>query len=192
VPPEQDGDWARVGGQLSHRRVEIDPRYRNRRLFAEERGVNWRLLHDLERAKRTNFEPETLTAFEVAYSLVRGSFTRSLAGGELEPLPVEGQPPAGAGSPPLSPVADDVDPEALAPFIAGVWREVGAAVAEHHREDPAGAQIFDDPQEQRIWDSSGPLKTREEKVHLIALLRMLEDEYVNGQANGAETGLVRS
>ena len=94
MPPHPAGSWVRLGGQLARRRVEIDPRYKNRTLFAEERGMNWRLLHDIERAKRTNFEPETLAAIEVAYELAPGAIARALDGADLEPASASESAPA--------------------------------------------------------------------------------------------------
>jgi hypothetical protein len=89
----------RAGHLLAARRAQLSPRYANRRVFAAERGMNWRTLHDIEHAKRDNFRPETLRAFETAYALVPCSLDRTLAGGDLEPLP------AGQELPPLRPVA---------------------------------------------------------------------------------------
>lgn len=84
MPPDNDGSWARAGEMLAQRRVELDPRYRNKRTFAAERGVNWRLVYDIENAKRTNYEPDTLRAIEVAYGLAPGNLDRILAAGEIE------------------------------------------------------------------------------------------------------------
>jgi hypothetical protein len=111
MPPEDLSAWERVGPLLAARRAAVDPRYANRRLFAKERGMNWRTLHDAERAKRANFRPEMITAFESAYMLVPGSLARSLAGGDLEPAPRPDLPPLAAvpdPGPPFSPsTADD-------------------------------------------------------------------------------------
>lgn len=80
----QNGSWEKLGRLLAGRRTEIDPRWFNRRVFASETGLNWRLLYDVERARRADFRPETLAAFEVAYRLAPGSIGRTLAGGDLE------------------------------------------------------------------------------------------------------------
>ena len=84
--------WARLGELLVQRRIEIAPRYRERTVFAEDVGIHWRMLHDIERAKRKSFTPETLAAIEVAYRWRPGSVARVLAGGD--PLPIAGAPPA--------------------------------------------------------------------------------------------------
>src|SRR5580700_11065336 len=87
MPPVDRDAWIRLGQLLAGRRAQIHARYKNRRLFAAETGINWRLLYDMEHAKRDNFRPKTLSAFETAYQLVPGSIERVLAGGDLEPLP---------------------------------------------------------------------------------------------------------
>jgi hypothetical protein len=104
--PASREDWERVGALLIDRRIEISPRYANRRAFAEETGLNWRTLHDAEYGKRATFKPETVRAFEAAYRLVPGSLARTLAGGGLEPLaapapprPVPAAPSVTTGTP---------------------------------------------------------------------------------------------
>lgn len=102
MPPADSSAWGRVGRLLASRRVQISARYANRRTFAAERGMNWRTLHDIEHAKRDNFRPETMRAFESAYMLVPGSLDRTLAGSDLEPLPppqLVTTPPGGDGDP---------------------------------------------------------------------------------------------
>jgi hypothetical protein len=98
MPPADRTARERLGRLLAGRRAQISPRYANRRAFAADREMNWRTLHDIELAKRDNFRPETMRAFESAYMLVPGSLDRTLAGGELEPLP-----PAVAAPPPAPP-----------------------------------------------------------------------------------------
>lgn len=114
MPPADRTAWARLGRLLAERRVQISPRYANRRLFAGEREMNWRTLHDIELAKRGNFRPETMRAFEAAYMLVPGSLDRVLAGGDLEPLPVAratAPEPARRGGEPQGDAAWDLFPD---------------------------------------------------------------------------------
>jgi hypothetical protein len=80
--PSQE-DWKRLGEQLIRRRVLLDRRFRKRRVFAEECGVNWRLVSDIESARRTNFGQAVLAELEIAYRLAPGSMERFLVGGEL-------------------------------------------------------------------------------------------------------------
>jgi hypothetical protein len=109
--PASREDWERVGRQLAERRVQVDARYANRRLFADETGLNWRTVYDAEYGKRATFRRETVTSFEAAYRLVPGSLARSLAGGPLEPLPSPSLAPVpprptAAGSPAEEILAD--------------------------------------------------------------------------------------
>jgi hypothetical protein len=87
VPDAASHDWKRLGEQLVRRRIELDPRYSNRQLFAAERGIGYRTVSDLERARRGNYDDSTIAAVEVAYAVTAGSAARVLAGGELGPLP---------------------------------------------------------------------------------------------------------
>lgn len=64
-------------------------------MFAADVGLDWRLLHDIEAAKRTSFKRQTLAAIEVAYQWQQGSIQSVLDGGE--PVPVEDPSRRGAG-----------------------------------------------------------------------------------------------
>lgn len=128
MPPGNLTAWQRVGPMLAARRVQLSPRYANRRTFAAEAGVNWRTLHDAERAKRANFKPETLRQFESAYRLASGSLDRTLAGGDLEPIP-------SSGVPPLIPEPPTAAEEALEKFpddlvSQAIWRLPNTSAAE--------------------------------------------------------------
>lgn len=78
-----DTDWARLGTLLIRRRVEMDRRYRNRRVFVKERGIKYDVAIDVELKRRTNFEPTTKAVIESAYGLAPGSLDKALAGGDL-------------------------------------------------------------------------------------------------------------
>ena len=79
-------EWTRLGERLVRRRIELDPRYVNRQLFVDERGLNYRIVSDLERGRRDNYEDATITSAEVAYAIKPGGIRQFVAGGELEPL----------------------------------------------------------------------------------------------------------
>jgi len=78
--------WSRLGELLIQRRVDLDPRYRNRQVFSDERHLDYRLCYDVEQAKRTNFGQATLAAIEQSYGLMPGSIRDVLAGGDLSPV----------------------------------------------------------------------------------------------------------
>jgi hypothetical protein len=77
-------EWDRLGKLLEQRRVEMNPRYRDLTLFAEERGLNWRLAWDIEKNRRTSYRDLTLSAIEVGYGWAPGSIRRVLGGGDPE------------------------------------------------------------------------------------------------------------
>lgn len=82
---ESRDEWVRIGEYLQDRRVQIDTRYANLRLFADERGINYRLAWDVEHARRNNYARATLTSLDVAYRLQPGSVRNMVAGGEPVP-----------------------------------------------------------------------------------------------------------
>ena len=86
VPGHSHDDQVRRGEALVRRRLELDPRYRNRRTFARERATPglYRIINDLERGNRDNYEPQTRAAAEAAYDLAPGSLDRYFGTGTLE------------------------------------------------------------------------------------------------------------
>ncbi len=176
MPPRHDG-WARTGALLVDRRIEIDPRYKDRMLFSKERGLNWRLLYDIERAKRENFKPESLTAIEVAYELVPGSLARTNAGGPLEPRSGGTRNYAGAGNSRQPERRGGIfSPEpALDRWENDVRADILAAI-ERYGANPSAEQVFpDNENEQDIWRNENGALDYEggstERVRLIARLR---------------------
>lgn len=85
--------WKRLGKSLLARRVELDLRYRNRRAFAADVGLDYRVLYDIESGRRSNYSDATLHAIERAYRIQAGSIRNALTGGAIEPIapPVEGE-----------------------------------------------------------------------------------------------------
>lgn len=77
--------WKRLGDLLARARVELDPRYVNRRLFCQETGINYRMTTDIENGLRTNYGRSTIIAIEVAYGWAPGSIRRVLDGGDPAP-----------------------------------------------------------------------------------------------------------
>jgi hypothetical protein len=79
----------RLGTMLVQRRAQLDPAFRNRNAFVETVRLDYRVLFDIENAKRDNFGPETLAAIEIGYGWKHGSITAVLDGGDPEPEPVK-------------------------------------------------------------------------------------------------------
>lgn len=114
MPPEpQRPDWKRLARLLAARRVEIAPRYANRRLFCEERDLNRRMLWRIETGDDDNYSQAKIDEIEDAYLLVRGSLLRTVAGGELEALP------AGAETAPAG--VSGGEPAPGSPADRGAW-----------------------------------------------------------------------
>jgi hypothetical protein len=113
--------WERLGAMLRQRRISLSPRYRVRELFANETGMHWRMLHDIERAKRDNFTDDTIKAIEVAYQWRPGSVARVLAGGEPDPMEVPAAPEPDPG---LEFLRENWPGLVLSPRDMGLVREV--------------------------------------------------------------------
>jgi hypothetical protein len=119
MPPEDQSAWGHVARLLRDRRIELGARYKNKRLFSDERQLNRRMLWLAESGRPAKFEFETRRAIESAYGLAPGSFDRMLDGGDLEPSAAN-PAAAPAGPPPLSfPGADPADSAAAARVFPG-------------------------------------------------------------------------
>lgn len=104
--------WERAGKYLKQRRVELDPRYRSRALFARERSIDYRLSYDIETAARTNYRDATLTAIDLAYGLEPGFIQRLVNGDDPRRPPVEssnGHKPGARGDTGAGPPEDWIE-----------------------------------------------------------------------------------
>lgn len=116
-----DDARVRLGKLLNRRRVDIDPRYHNRRIFAEERGVGYFTVLDIELAKPRSlkFEQSTVANLERAYGLGHGAIDKFLEdGGELAIL--DGQPAEAASAP------EDESPDEPVLTIPEIRRQIHA------------------------------------------------------------------
>ena len=129
------------------RRIELDPRYSNRHLFAAERGIGYRTVSDIERSRRDNYEDTTIMAVEVAYHVAPGSVERALAGGDLEPLP--GLRPAPVRPRPAAPfpadatLKDEVAEEVLAELLRRYADDAVVRVMGAQRGKEAGTRVVE-------------------------------------------------
>jgi hypothetical protein len=175
MPPADRTAWERLGRLLAERRTQISPRYANRRAFAADREMNWRTLHDVEAAKRDNFTPQTMRAFEAAYLLAPGSLERTLAGGELEPLPPPPRPEL-VPSPPPGPLP----PGALVRWLADSDDRV---IERMVSRDPEVLK--------KIWELPGPdgrPMAREKRIAMLAVV-LADDDPASGEARQGNAGL---
>ncbi|NJP27064.1 hypothetical protein FLW53_23270 [Microbispora sp. SCL1-1] len=76
-------DWKRLGDQLVARRVELNDAWSNRSTFTQDTGVDYRVVYDLEKARRTNFSPAMIRRLEKAYQLRAGAIHAILAGDDI-------------------------------------------------------------------------------------------------------------
>lgn len=104
----RDQAWKDLGDLLMRRRIEIDPRYSNRSLFARENGAQLRILSAVELGERDTYEAGTISAIEVIYRLRPGAIRRFLAGEAtgLEANERRARPPSPEAESPQIPVRD--------------------------------------------------------------------------------------
>ncbi|MEV4320953.1 hypothetical protein AB0J37_01840 [Microbispora rosea] len=76
-------DWKRLGDQLVARRVELNDAWSNRSTFTQDTGVDYRVVYDLEKARRTNFSAAMIRRLEKAYQLRAGAILAILAGDDI-------------------------------------------------------------------------------------------------------------
>jgi hypothetical protein len=89
------GAWHALGTRLKQRRAVLG--YRSRQAFCDITNLDYRLIYDIEEARRVNFGDTTLTAIEVGYRLRPGSIAAFLSGGELAEAEPEWRPQPGMG-----------------------------------------------------------------------------------------------
>jgi hypothetical protein len=108
-------DWERLGRYVVARRTELG--FRNRGEFATAVQVSARLISDIEKGRRTNFDQVTLSAVEAALGWETGSIQDVVDGGDPRLRPgaagrasVQGQGAVGAvGSVSGSGQKDEID-----------------------------------------------------------------------------------
>lgn len=185
--------WGELGNALMQRRIELSPRYKNRRVFSEERQIGYRLVYDIEENRRTNFGRATILDIARAYAVSGDSLDRVLGRtGSLQPV-------AGAASVqqvPLAPAAADTEIGEPSQIPRGVSSAIGDLAADlvpiietevrrarmrHPARELTGRDIFADEHEAAIWDIPG-LGNRYEVVALLRAVRQ-RDEGGNAGAN---------
>lgn len=116
--------WQRLAAMLIQRRTAIDPRFHSRGAFCKATGLKYRLVYDIEEAKRTNFGSGALASIEAAYQLEPGTIRDFLAGEEVS---------------------------GLTPWLAAV---PDAPAAEDATVHDIMLRVFTDPLERRVWEST--------------------------------------
>jgi hypothetical protein len=109
-------EWKRLGDLLLRRRIELDPSYKIRRRFCEATSSDpnswYRMVTDLEKGNRDNYEDGTLVAAEVAYRLRPGSIGRFVSGKTSQLEPLESEPPK--PEPVVVKIPEDASPAEIA------------------------------------------------------------------------------
>ncbi len=156
--------WGRLGDALIQRRLDLDlHRYRSRRAFCDDRQIDYRVIFDIENAKRSNFGRATLLDIARAYAITPESMERKLHGhGELEPVPepparpLYAVPPLESSAPPeavtlpadMAVMAQDM---ALRSILPGIYTRARGILARNPRA--TGRDIFPGETEApKIWD----------------------------------------
>lgn len=172
VPSER---WELLGRTLQAWR-EDELGYQVRGRFAGDRGINLRLVQDLEK----NYRPGTFTkwalqdaahAYEITYESVLAflhgeadTLARAASASPEEPAP------AGPLELPPSPWGDPARDAADRPYAVTIWKrylDLPKRVTE-----PSGAEMFPgDPDDEQAWDGPGRRLPVGDRVWLIADLR---------------------
>ncbi|MFF4779441.1 hypothetical protein ACFY05_42160 [Microtetraspora fusca] len=88
--PRTPEDWERLGELLVARRVELNSEWSNRKRFTADADVDYRVVYDIEKAKRTNFSTAMIRRLEKAYGLRAGAIPALLVGADLESWTLSG------------------------------------------------------------------------------------------------------
>ena len=144
MPSNPDGAAPKpsLGEQLTRRRMDLDSRYRNRQVFADERGVEYRTVSKIENNESTRFRRATITGLEAAYELPVGAIARALADGAavLPELPDHEPESREARIGPL--YGESVDETRLTPYLNKVQALFIDATVRTGLADPPAAEIF--------------------------------------------------
>jgi len=168
--------WSLLGKLLQDRRADLGYRYRT--VFAPERGINVRIVTDIENSYRPNtFLTPTLREIAQAYQVTYDSLIAVLAETadeltpEEPPAPPRAAPPADAGwLPPLPdaaiaaarPYADRIQDRLLELALDGV-------------ADPDGGQVFGKgTPDARTWDAIAERWPLRQRVWMMADLHRRE------------------
>jgi hypothetical protein len=159
--------WKRLGELLQLRRGELG--YRRRPAFTRDRGINIRLVTDIENAYRPNtFLTPTLREIAQAYQVTYDSLIAVLLQHDDELIPALQSPLSRLGD---APIADKAAREADAPYAMEIMEQILDYTSRGIR-NPTGTQLFPgSPEDAQIWDGIGSRLDIRDRVWLIADLR---------------------
>ena len=76
-------EWERLGNELRKRRGQLGYGSRERKRFASETGLHYRLVQRIETGEREGYPPETIAQVEAAYRLERDAIGAYFTTGRL-------------------------------------------------------------------------------------------------------------
>ncbi len=151
MPSHASEAWERLGEWLVRRRLELDPRYRNRRTFTRERAPDrYRIVNDIELGRRDNYEPATLAAIESAYDLPAGAIGQFIAG-----VPLSGEPEIREPIPLRPDHGDGPRKTSLPPEVVKTSRQWAPYLTELLISAPY-CEHLEDGWDRIVWDSHLP------------------------------------
>lgn len=142
--------WERLGQLLRQRRPQINPRYRVRRVFAEEHHLTDKTIQEIENAYRQTFTDSMLAAIEVAYRLPAGKIREVLQSPDLKEFPhYEGTGHINLGSGPVPvEIPPGVSLQDVEDWERAIWLVPGLSVEERGLAI-AAVRYWRDPKEER-------------------------------------------
>lgn len=162
---ESSDNRGKTGEKLTHRRVDINPEYRNLSEFARATGINYKTLQRIESGADHRFSRGTLLALDQAYRYPPGTIEHMLATGEEPPLVPRGtRPPIESDEPGLRIV--ETPPLERGELLEG-W-PIDEGRTHYHYRDSRDA---DTPLDIRmIMDSSTPLEDVVKRMRAMAAI----------------------
>jgi hypothetical protein len=184
-----DARLSLLGRLLRFRRAALG--YRHVPAFVEKRGINTRMVGDIEHGRRDTYTFPTLEDVAAAYEVTYMSMMAVVWSGADELVP---DAPAATPAPPdrltddpdgwQPPIADKARRDADAPYAMEIMERL-LALADGGVIDPSGAQVFGEGTgDAQAWDGIGGRLDIRDRVWFIADLRRRAD----GRAGDSGTG----
>ena len=183
--------WQRLGELLQLRRAELG--YKRRPAFVKERGINIRLVTDIENAYRPNtFLTPTLREIAQAYRVTYDSMVAVILGHDDElipaapaPLPVPGEPPGWMASDENLTATGENRTEANRPYADRIRGRLDMLRAQGVPA-PSGDRLFpDSAADARDWDKYDDWEVRD-RVWFVADLQRRADARGPGGVTGTD------
>ena len=180
-----DDAWQRLGELLQLRRAELG--YKRRPAFTRDRGINIRLVTDIENAYRPNtFLTPTLREIAQAYQVSYDSVVAIILEHDDELIPAKPDRLTAGPDGWRPPISDRARRDADAPYAMEIMEQL-LSLADSGVIDPSGEQVFPDaPGDAKAWDGIGGRLPVRDRVWFIADLRRWTAEH--GRAGNSGTG----